>query len=95
LTLDSSNFDMLLTGLGGASWKDIEPQDIQAFASAGGLNKDIQAFGCLLRISDLLSAESKGGEKQTHAIDFDVTSPDFVSIDGKPYLKASETAGFF
>jgi hypothetical protein len=95
MTLDSSNFDMLMSGLGGASWKDIDPQDIQAFAASGGLTKDVNAYGCLLRISDLWSSESKGGEKMTHTIEFDVTSPDFVSIDGTPYLTAAETAGFF
>lgn len=95
ITLDSSNFEMLNKGLGGSSWKGIEPQDIQAFAAAGGLTKDVAAYGCLLRVSDLWSSESKGGEKMTHTIEFDVTSPDFVAIDGKPYLKASETAGFF
>ncbi|MEB4592984.1 phage protein [Candidatus Thiothrix sp. Deng01] len=95
ITLDSSNFDMLLQGVGGASWKDIAPQDIQAFASAGGLAKDVSAHGCLLRLSDLWSSESKGGEKMTHTVEYDVTSPDFVSIDGIPYLTAAETAGFY
>lgn len=95
ITLDSANFTMLMNELGGESWKDIKPQDIKGFASAGGLEKDIDAFGCLLKISDLLGAESKGGEKLSHTIDFEVSSPDFVKIDGKPYLKASETAGFF
>lgn len=95
ITLDSSNFTMLMDSVGGDSWKGVKPQDIKAFASAGGLTKDIDAFGCMLRIGDLWSTESKGGEKATHTIEFDVTSPDFVSIDGKPYLQASETEGFF
>ena len=95
LTLDSQQFTMLLGSLGGAAWKSIEPQDIKAFASAGGLTKDITAHGCLLRISDLLGTESKGSEKSTHTIEFDVTSPDFIHIDGKPYLTAAEIAGVF
>lgn len=98
ITLDSMQFTILMDSLlisgGAAAWKDIDPQDIKAFASAGGLPKNIDAYGCLLRISDLWSTESKGGEKATHTIEFDVTSPDFIHIDGIPYLSAAETFGF-
>ena len=95
LTLDLANYNMLADSLDGETWKDIPPQDIKAFASAGGLTKDVDAYGCLLRISDLFGTDAKGGEKSTHTIEFDVTSPDFLNIDGKPYLKATETEGFF
>lgn len=94
VTLDADNFAMLSASLEGDAWKDIEPQDIQAFASAGGLEKDINAYGCLLRIEDLLSFDAKGGEKLGSTIAFDITDPDFVDIDGRPYLSADETDGF-
>lgn len=95
MTLDSENLTVLMDSFGGINWRDIGPQDITAFAAAGDLSKDIAAYGCLLRISELWSSESKGGEKQVHTIDFDVTSPDFVAIDGIPYLGMDETTGFY
>lgn len=94
ITLDSANYTYLFEaiGAGADSYQDIEPQDIKWFAMAGVLAKDINAYGCLLSIEDLISAESKGGEKSTHSIKFDVTSPDFVDIDGRPYLSAKDVA---
>ena len=96
-TLDTQNFDMLLHGLvsDGESWKDVKPQDIHLFAGAGDLTKDIKAFGCLLKVSDLWGTENKGGEKAVHVIPFEVTSPDFIHVDGKPYLSLNETYGIF
>lgn len=93
ITLDSDGFTDLFAAIGGGTnYQDIEPQDIKYFAQAGGLSKDIDAYGCLLSIEDLIDAESKGGEKSTHTIRFDITSPDFVAIDGVPYLSANDVA---
>jgi len=97
ITLDSQQFsqlkDVLLAGV--SSWKDIETQDIHLFAAAGDLSKDIKAFGCLLKISDLWDSEDSGGKKTEHVIPFQVTSPDFVHIDNVPYLSLKETRGIF
>lgn len=92
VTLDSANFTDLFDaiGAGADSYQDIEPQDIKWFAQAGGLAKDINAYGCLLSLEDLLSAEAKGGEKSTHTVKFEVTSPDFVDIDGRKYLSVKD-----
>lgn len=97
MTLDSQQFsqlkDVLLSGV--SSWKEIPPQDIHLFASAGSLSKDLKAFGCLLKISDLWDSEDTGGKKTEHVIPFQVTSPDFVHIDDVPYLSLNEVRGIF
>ena len=44
-----------------------------------------------LTISDLLDVDPKGGSKGVHKIKGFVTSPDFVHINGMPYLSADDT----
>mgnify|MGYP003431380481 CR=1 FL=1 len=53
----------------------------------------VEAFGCKLKVSSLLGIDPKGGEKSKHKVPFDVTSPDFIRINGVPYLDAAETEG--
>lgn len=96
LVVDQSNFSLLSAAAKKAgSWKGIEPFDTQFFASTTAERRKIEAHGCLLKISDLLDIDSKGGEKSTVKLPFDVTDPDFVKIDGVPYLTAAETLGLF
>ena len=51
----------------------------------------LEAFGCKLKVSKLLDVDGKGGEKHITTIPYIVTSPDFVRINGTPYLKPEET----
>ena len=51
----------------------------------------VEAFGCKLKVSKLLDVDGKGGEKHITTIPYIVTSPDFVRINGTPYLKPEET----
>ncbi len=94
ITLDSQNFTYLFNSVGAKadSYQDIEPQDIKYFAQSGGLTKDIDAYACLLSVEDLIDADSKGGEKSSHTIRFDVTAPNLIAIDGKPYLSQKDVA---
>ena len=45
----------------------------------------------VLKVSKLLDVDGKGGEKHITTIPYIVTSPDFVRINGTPYLKPEET----
>ena len=94
--IDSTNFE-LLSAIAASSggWANIEPIDINFVAVTAGGQFQATAYGCLLKVSDLLNADSKGGEKLKHKIEFEVTSPDFVTINGVPYLTAIETFGLF
>lgn len=99
VTVDAANFLMVFGGLAEqyGSYRGIPELDFKAFgmAGSGGLTQDIDAFGVLWSIEDLLDADSKGGEKLTSTIRGEVTSPDFVNINGVPYLTEKETDGLF
>lgn len=79
------------------SWKGIDPFDMMFVASTactGGFEgMTVEAYGCKLKINELLSIDHKGGEKSKHKITFDVTDSDFVKINGIPYLKQCELLG--
>jgi hypothetical protein len=91
---DTSNFNLLIEAAGKAgSFRQLEPFDVVFFAKAGEEELRIEAFGCKLKVSSLLSVDPKGGEKSKHKVPFDVTSPDFIRVNGVPYLASDETEG--
>lgn len=74
------------------SFRALEPFDSVFYAKvAGGEEMKVEAFGCKLKIESLLDIDTKGGEKHLTKLPYDVTSPDFIRINGVPYLDASET----
>ncbi|NWB99080.1 DUF2597 family protein [Pseudomonas gingeri] len=92
--LDTTNFNLLIEAARSAgSFRKLEPFDAVFFAKAGEEELRIEAFGCKLKVSSLLSIDPKGGEKSKHKVPFEVTSPDFIRINGVPYLDASEIEG--
>ncbi|WP_271105113.1 phage protein [Pseudomonas tohonis] len=94
LELDSANFSLLMQAAKRAgSFRRIEPTDIVFFAKAGEDELRVEAFGCKLKVSSLLDIDPKGGSKSVHKVPYDVTSPDFVRINGVPYLDAEEIEG--
>lgn len=91
IEVDNTNFKLIVAQAKSAgSFRELEPFDIVFFGKVGDEECRIEAFGCKLRISSLLSIDPKGGAKTTHKLPFDVTSPDFIKIDGVPYLSAAE-----
>jgi len=91
---DSSNFSLLIQAAGRAgAFRNLAPFDILFFARTGDEELRVEAFGCRLKISSLLDIDPKGGNKTTHKVPFDVTSPDFIRVNGVPYLDASEIDG--
>ena len=94
LELDTTNFNLVIEAAKTAgSFRMLPLFDAVFFAKAGDEELRIEAFGCKLRLSSLLSIDQKGGEKNKHKIPFDITSPDFVKINGVPYLDAAEIEG--
>jgi hypothetical protein len=94
LELDTTNFNLLIEQAKSAgSFRELETFNIVFFAKAGDEELRIEAFGCKVRISSLLGLDPKGGEKTKHKIPYDVTSPDFIKINGVPYLSAAEIEG--
>ena len=94
MEFDTSNFNLLIEAARSAgSFRKLEPFDVVFFAKAGDEELRVEAFGCKLRVSSLLSVDPKGGETSKHKVPFDVTSPDFIRINGVPYLDATEIEG--
>ena len=94
MEFDTNNFNLLIEAARTAgSFRKLEPFDSVFFAKSGEEELRVEAFGCKLRISSLLSIDPKGGETTRHKVPFDVTSPDFIRINGVPYLDATEIEG--
>ncbi|QJI41426.1 DUF2597 family protein [Pseudomonas sp. ADAK2] len=92
--LDTSNFRLLIDAARSAgSFRELKPFDVVFFAKAGDDELRVEAFGCKVKISSLLGIDPKGGEKTKHKVPYEVTSPDFVRINGVPYLAATEIEG--
>lgn len=94
LELDSFNFNLMIEAAGRAgSFRELEPFDQLFYAKTPTDEMRVEAFGCKFRVSSLLNIDAKGGEKSKHKVPYDVTSPDFIRINGVPYLAARETEG--
>ena len=69
------------------SWQEMDTFDIVAFASAGDYDElKIEVFGCLVKVNKLLDIDKSSSDETVFELPFDVTSPDFVKIDGVPYV---------
>jgi len=74
------------------SFRSLEPFDCVFYANSGsGEELKVEAFGCALKIDSLLDIDAKGGEKHVTKLPMDVTSPDFIRVNGVPYLASDET----
>ncbi|AZD95321.1 MULTISPECIES: DUF2597 family protein [Pseudomonas] len=94
MELDTTNFNLLIDAARSAgSFRELAPFDQVFFAKAGDEELRVEAFGCRLKISSLLNIDPKGAEKTKHKVPFDVSSPDFIHINGVPYLAAKEIEG--
>jgi len=92
IELDTNNFNLLVeVAKGAGSWRDMPTADIIYVGKTTSAQHRVELFGCLLNVSDLLDNDAKGGSKTTHKVPFEVTSPDFVRINGVPYLSPSNT----
>lgn len=91
LKLDHENFLLIQEQAKNAgSWKGIEPFDVAFNANVTAGDKNVEAFGCLPQLEEILNFKAEGGEEDTTTIKCPVTSPDFVKINGVPYLTADE-----
>ncbi|HDX8380272.1 TPA: DUF2597 family protein [Aeromonas salmonicida] len=90
--LDAKNFTLLGDAAKRAgSWRGMKPDDVLFYADTGDETMKVEAFGVKLLLSDLLDVDPKGGSKGVHKVKGFVTSPDFVHINGVPYLSADDT----
>lgn len=75
------------------SWRELPEFDQLFYAKAGsGEEMKVEAFGCKFKVESILDIDkNKGGEKHITKLKYLVTSPDFVHINGVPYLSKAET----
>ena len=92
IELDGENVKILSEAARNAgSFRGLPEFDLLFYGSTGdGAEMKVEAFGCKLKVSKLLDVDGKGGEKHITTIPYIVTSPDFVRINGTPYLKPEE-----
>lgn len=95
LELDALAMSLLAEAAKSAgSFRDLPAFDILFYAKTGsGEEMKVEAFGCKLKVESLLDVDRKGGEKHISKVKFMVTSPDFVRINGVPYLSRADTEG--
>lgn len=72
------------------SFQALKPFDIMGYAKVGDDELKIEAFGCRLKVSALLDIDTSSSDETEFTIPYDVTSSDFVKIDGVPYCAAEE-----
>jgi hypothetical protein len=75
------------------SWQEIETADLMFYAKGTKEEEKIEAFGCLLNLTDVAEYDPTSDKKALTKITFEVTSPDFVRINGVPYLAKDRTEG--
>ncbi|WP_193051401.1 phage protein [Pseudoalteromonas undina] len=91
LSVNASNFTLISDAAKTAgAWRGMETFDIMFYAKTSKDEMKIEAFGCRIKLSDILDIDKKGGSASLFKIPFDVTSPDFVNINGVPYLRPDE-----
>ena len=96
MDLDAQALSILAEAASSAgSWRELPEFDILFFTKvASGEEMQVEAFGCKFKIESLLTINAnEGASKHTTKVKFIVTSPDFVHINGVPYLGQSETEG--
>ncbi|MGF1702956.1 DUF2597 family protein [Photobacterium makurazakiensis] len=92
LELTTANFNLLSKAAKNAgSWRGLPDFDAMYY---GKIDKDelkVEAFGCRIKLSDILDIDGNGGGALVHKVPYEVTSPKFVRINGVPYLRDDET----
>lgn len=95
LELDAANFNIVMeTARAAGSFHDMPAFDVICIAKTATSQQKFELFGCLFKLSDLMSIDSKGAEKSKNKLSFDVTDSDFVRINGIPYLSLNDTRDF-
>ena len=75
------------------SWRALEPFDMLYAKTGQNEEMKVEAFGCKLLLDSLLDVDKAGGQKHISKVKYLVTSPDFIRINGVPYLRPEETEG--
>ncbi|HAY0227934.1 TPA: DUF2597 family protein [Escherichia coli] len=75
------------------SWRDLPAMDFVFYANTGSEEIRVEAYGCELTLSGLLSIDADSADATTHKLKYIVTSPDFVRINGVNVLSEDDVRG--
>lgn len=75
------------------SWRDLPSMDFVFYANTTSEEIKVEAFGCELLLSNLLSIDPGSTDATTHKIKYIVASPDFVKINGVSVLSETDVRG--
>ena len=96
MDLDAQAVSILTEAAAAAgSWRQLPEFDILFYAkAASGEEMKVEAFGCKFKLESLLSLnQNEGAAKHITKLKYIITSPDFVHINGVPYLGRIEIEG--
>lgn len=65
------------------SWEAMPPFDVNCYALVGGNAKNLEVFGVKIN-SPNFQFDSTNSDRTVHTVNFMVTDPEFVKIDGVP-----------
>lgn len=97
ITLDTESYNLVIDEARKAgSFQQLSVFDIISLGKTVNQEFKTAAYGCKLKASKILEANSDGGEKLEHTIAYEVTDSRFVEINGVSYLDQEflETLGF-
>ncbi len=94
IELDAANMSILGEVASSAgSWQQIGTTDMLWYCKGTKEEQKIEAFGCLLSLEDIVNYDPSSNKKALTKIRFEITDPDFVKINGVPYLDPARTEG--
>lgn len=89
LEVDSNTLEIIMAvALRYGSFQAMPAFDVLMFAKTPDSRLRVEAYGCKFRVSDLINLSNSSPDKLKHKLPFDVTSPDFVRINGVAYAEA-------
>lgn len=87
ITVDRTGFSAFLQAARAAgSFQSLKPFDISGTAQAGDDIFKVKVYGCKVKINKLLDVDTGSTDETEFELPFDVTDPNFVEIDGVPYM---------
>ncbi len=90
--LDTKNFKLLGEAAASAgSWRAIKPHDGLFYANSGDEEIKVEVFGVKLMLDSVLDIDTGSSDASVHKVKGIITSPDFIHIDGVPYLSVDDT----
>lgn len=75
------------------SFRELPLFDMLFYAKTTGAEKKVKAHDCKLMLASVLDIDTNSSDKETTSIPYIVTGPDFVWINGIPYLSKADIEG--